>query len=397
MNVRPGFKKIGGEISSPSSIQSSRIEDNVKREQPSFETRQDDSHLNMVTREEAQNMATRAAETAIERTLAKKNSENDSDSGSFMGLDPKLQKQLEGTVTLFNTLKEFSSNPLQKAIETKVGELAAGVVENAFGKPQQKQPRGMIAEFLSPILDSQFGAHLGDGLGQRGPEMVEAMGRTFGKEKTANMIDGILGSGKTKQLGIPGAPPLGATSGQTKPQTEKELLLTLSPDNPEHVAAYADSQGGLPPDIARKMLMMHQDAFIKQIGIQGIQKQGQEHEIDGQMPGQMPGQTFEQSGQQQIMETLQQFSGDMNKALGNTNTIIGELYKKIEGLENDINILKSKGGKDLGIKDLDIKEIIKEEKKKEEDKKEVIDDKVNDVTEKWTDEEAQEAEFRMRT
>lgn len=394
MNVRPGFKKIGGEI--PSVQPSGKSEIIEKRyvdiDKPAS-----------VTLEEAQNMATRAAETAIERTLAKKNSESESGNESFMGLDPKLQKQLEGTVSLFNTLKEFSSNPLQKAIETKVGELAAGVVENAFGRPQQK-PRGMIAEFFSPILDSQFGASLGANLGQRGPEMVEAMGRTFGKEKAANIIDGILGTNKAKQLGgqlgggettggsierIPGVPSPGVVSQQTKPQTEKELLLTLSPENPEHVAAYADSQGGLPPDVARKMLMIHQDAFIKQMG---VQKQGQEHEIAGQMPGQIP-------GQQQIMETLQQFSGDMNKALGNTNTIIGELYKKIEGLENEINVLKlrSNDGKDLGIKDLDIKEIIKEEKKKEEDKKEVIDDKVNDATEKWTDEEAQEAEFRMRT
>lgn len=57
------------------------------------------------------------------------------------GVSPKLVKQLQATVGVFNTLKEFASNPLQKAIETKVGELAAGVIDSAFSRPSGPPPK----------------------------------------------------------------------------------------------------------------------------------------------------------------------------------------------------------------------------------------------------------------
>ena len=204
--------------------------------------------------------------------------EDEENGDELIGVSPKLVKQLQGTVTVFNTLKEFASNPLQKAIETKVGELAAGVIENAFTRPSGPPPK---RDLIETILNSQFAFGLGNGLGQRGPELVESMGKTFGRDKAGEMIDGIIGqygkgqggqtsqSGGSRQLDTGPSPGPSSPVPEQKQQTEKELLLSLDPNNPEHVAAYAESQGGISVDVARKMLMIHQDEFIKQMKSQG--------------------------------------------------------------------------------------------------------------------------------
>ncbi len=431
MNVKPSFRKIGDDTSP---LQSS---ERVEKRYVDIDTMND----------ALRRSSDETIKAVVEVVDKRRQSESGGGAGeTFTGLDPKLERQLEGTVKLFNTLKEFSSNPLQKAIETKVGELAAGVVENAFGRPPPK-PKGFLGEIAATFLDTQFGAQLGSSIGQRAPELVESLGKTFGKDKAANMIDGMLGKYGNKQLGlppggvgvggIPGAPSPGQQIGGgpqsggggggvgSGPQSEKELLLSLDPNNPEHVSAYSESQGGISVEVARKMLMIHQDEFIKQMQMKGedvskftkIINRGQSQQSSGQpQPPQpevidMPGQSRHEPRQEsaQIMQVLQQFSGDMNKALGNTNTIINELYKKIGMLENEVNILK--GGKDINksdgersdekreaereatISDAEIKEI-----KEDKEDKEIVDDgKVNDVTDKWTDEEAQEAEFRMRS
>jgi len=109
------------------------------------------------------------------------------DEDELTGVDPRLVRQLQGTVTVFNTLKEFSSNPLQKEIEAKVGELAADVIENAFSRSGPSPKRDLV----DTILNSQFAFGLGNGLGQRSPELIESMEKTFGIEKVGEMIDNI--------------------------------------------------------------------------------------------------------------------------------------------------------------------------------------------------------------
>lgn len=92
------------------------------------------------------------------------------------------------TISIFNTLKEFSSNRPQKEIDAKAEELVANVIESAFSRPSGPHSKRDIIE---TILDSQFTFGLGSGLGQRVPELIESMGRAFGREKTGEMIDSI--------------------------------------------------------------------------------------------------------------------------------------------------------------------------------------------------------------
>src|SRR3990167_11095041 len=129
--------------------------------------------------------ARRGASEAIKN--APKRDEDEDDTVSV--INPKVVKQLKDTVAVFTALKYLSSNPLQKTIEETVGGMAASVVQSAFA-PRGPPPK---QDIIDKLLNSQFAYGLGSGLGQRAPELVETMGRTFGTEKTGQMMDNIIG------------------------------------------------------------------------------------------------------------------------------------------------------------------------------------------------------------
>lgn len=232
----------------------------------------------VISLEDARKMTDEAVGNALEKyskiqpvsVVSTKREESGSGEESSFGLSNKLVRELKDVVGVFTALKEISSNPLQTMIEQKVGTMAAGVVERSFGPPPQQSQ-----DILDRILNSQTGAGLGAAIGQRMPEIIDKLTGTFGKEKTQNWMDTAMsgrgggegsggGGGIGSGGGIPGAP--GPGQGQVGgQQSEADLILKLDPNNSEHVVAYAQGQGGIPLDVARKMLMVHQDAFIKQM------------------------------------------------------------------------------------------------------------------------------------
>lgn len=239
-----------------------------------------------------------AREAALE-VLRDRDQEKEKERDSDFGLDPEIVKKLQTTVGVFNALKEFASNPIQKAIETEVGALSADVVRQAFKRPQAE---GGKKDLLEVFLNSQFAYGLGNGLGQRAPELVETMDRTFGKKKTEQFFDSIIGRGGSGGSGgsggglgglqglgqAVGSGSRGQVGGQvsreekppqsysdppgpgSKRDAERELILSLDPNNAEHVAAYADSQGGMSVAVAQKMLKIQQDDFIKQLELENV-------------------------------------------------------------------------------------------------------------------------------
>ena len=209
--------------------------------------------------------------------------EEEDEEEDLVGFSPRLIKQLQTTVGVFNTLKDFSSNPMQKAIEDRIGGLAAGIIENAFTSPRGPPPK---RDIVDTILNSQMAFGLGQGLGSRAPELVETLSKSFGKEKAEDMIEGMIGKyggggGRTegqrriesgdrdKAENPEPSRPSPTPPPKSEDQSNIELLLSLDPNNPEHVAAYAESQGGISIDVARKMLMIHQDDIIKRMKSQG--------------------------------------------------------------------------------------------------------------------------------
>ncbi len=219
----------------------------------------------------------------------KSDGRSDEDDDGEFGVSSKLLKQLQSTVGVFNALKDFASNPLTRSIETKIGERAAGIVDQAFGAPQHS---GGKRDLVDTVLNSQMAFGFGQGLGARAPEFVETLGKTFGKERIDKFADNMLGQYESRSRagggsgsggvgggvgggGVGGVGSgVGAGSGGNNEKSNSELLLSLDPNNPEHVAAYAESQGGIRPQVARKMMMIHQDELIEQMRLQGLDVSG---------------------------------------------------------------------------------------------------------------------------
>ena len=190
-------------------------------------------------------MTPEEAELIAANVVKLQNKKEEDDDGESIGLSPKFVKQLQNTVGVFNALKDFASNPMQKAIEERVGSVTANVIQNAFGGGQQKS-----GSLIDSILNSQFAYGFGQSLGSRGPELIESMTKNLGQNRTNEMLDNMMGSGKQN-----------SSEGESK--TAVELLLSLDPNNSEHIAAYAESQGGLSIEMARKILLLHQDDILK--------------------------------------------------------------------------------------------------------------------------------------
>ena len=187
------------------------------------------------------------------RSRRRRRDDDDEREDDIVGFSPKLVKQLQTTVGVFNTLKDFASNPMQKAIEDRIGNLAAGIIENAFTSPRGPPPK---RDMVDTILNSQMAFGLGQGLGSRAPELVESLSKSFGREKAEHMIEGMIGkyaSGEPKRSEsvandkAPAREQPRQAQGPPKSEDQSniELLLSLDPNNPEHVAAYAESQGGI--------------------------------------------------------------------------------------------------------------------------------------------------------
>jgi hypothetical protein len=121
----------------------------------------------------------------------------DDEEEDLVGFSPKLVKQLQTTVGVFDTLKDFSSNPMQKAIEDRIEGLAAGIIENAFSAPRGPAPK---RDIVDTILNSQMAFGIGQGLGSRAPELVETLSNSFGKEKVENMISSYRHDTEVKDL-----------------------------------------------------------------------------------------------------------------------------------------------------------------------------------------------------
>lgn len=267
-----------------------------KREEKVKRTYSEDEVQDLVSSKSREAAREAALEVLKERDNQNQNQGNGEN--EFLGIDPKVVKQLQTTVGVFNALKEFASNPIQKAIESEVGTLSADVVRQAFKRPSAEAGK---RDLLDIVLNSQFAYGLGSGLGQRGPELVETMDRTFGKKKTEQFFDSIIGRGGggglqgigNKQIsGVgsgaggadryrqdsgdvpasgpnPGNEPPGSGS-KSRRDAERELILSLDGNNPEHVSAYADSQGGMSVAVAQKMLRIQQDDFIKQLELENV-------------------------------------------------------------------------------------------------------------------------------
>lgn len=208
--------------------------------------------------------------------------EDDNYSSDLMNIDPKFARQLNRTVATLDTIQRIAGrnapapSRMQVAIEDGVGNVVADVITKAFkgGIVNQTPAETGIMALAIPALNTQFGLGLGQGLANVAPVLVEKLASLFGAKKAEDMIDGAIsglrGEGRErsaddyddgrKRLVESSTPPSDTSEiGKTR-----DAFLSLKPDDPKHVAAFAETLGGVSHDVAKQMLIMQQNDFYKQ-------------------------------------------------------------------------------------------------------------------------------------
>ena len=136
-----------------------------------------------------------------------------------------------------------------KVEEVTAKEEAAKLYEENIRKAITKEAEILFNSRFVASFGASFGAHVGS----RVPEIVQALG----PEITNRILDSIIGSENSQSSTI-------------------ELVLSLDPDNSEHLAAYAETQGLSQVDAVRKMLVLHQ------IAIKAEQQKVEQQEVEQQ-------------------------------------------------------------------------------------------------------------------
>lgn len=182
-----------------------------------------------------------------------------------------------------NNALESAMNPQDDPVTATVkqvvgnlsGKIAENILSNISGGTGQKQ------SFSEKVILT-----IAAGVGPRMPELLETGVRLLGSDTIKQITQGFLG----QNVGSPGGVPPGGNvgpggpnvqrdggngvQGQRSSQDAAQQILALDPNNPEHVAAYADNVlGGVPTTKARSMLMQHQDMFIEQMTKQGMNQE----------------------------------------------------------------------------------------------------------------------------
>lgn len=228
----------------------------------------------LVPWEEHQRLIDEAAKRASKETiesLRRVEKENDSDTGGGDSDDgeeldffaTKTNKSIKNMVSSVATLKRAFEQPPSQIEQLMYQAFTQKTIENLSGNSEKK--KNWYDEILSSV------AH---GLGQRTPELIDTLTRNFGSEWVKQTATGLLNPGAVINSGGQGG--MGGQGGQGQNnrgvggsgnlnQDAVDQIMALDPNNPAHVSAYAEIQGNIDINDARKMLQIHQDIFMKKM------------------------------------------------------------------------------------------------------------------------------------
>lgn len=188
--------------------------------------------------------------------------ESDDDGGEIDFFATKTNKSIKNMVSSVATLKRAFEQPPSKIEDMLYSAFTQNVVQKLSGEGINAK-KGWWDEAVSSF------AH---GLGSRGPELVESLTRNFGSEWVKQTATGLLNPGAVINSGYGGQGQLsGQGSGGGKGgkgdlnQDAVDQIMALDPNNPAHVSAYAEIQGNIDINDARKMLQIHQDIFMNKM------------------------------------------------------------------------------------------------------------------------------------
>lgn len=298
-----------------------------------------DEEVQYVSADTAREMAREAAAMTAERMIAESNANAAGSEQDLLGYDKGTVSEIQKVIGLANAVKQLSSSPIHDAVERKVGDLAATVVEDAFSPNQGNNESGgggLIHDFLNSNL--AYGIGQGIGANSDAASIITALKNTIGSKRTGDVIDYAMGGGQGQQ---PGGQTVNNGDGK---ESDLQMLLSLDPNNPEHVASYAESQGGISIGTARKMLMIHQDDIIKtgeiqnsQVGYTG-QQQYSEDIVQEAVPG-GPSQG-ESTNQDLAMRKMIEYVENSNDAMIAIGDKMSRMEDTILKLNNELSNIK---------------------------------------------------------
>ena len=188
---------------------------------------------------------------------------------------------------------DFFASKTNKSIKNMVSSVAT--LKRAFEQPPSQIEQAMYQAFTQKTIDSLSGnsekkknwydeilSSLAHGIGARSPELIDTLTRNFGSEWVKQTATGLLNPGAVINSGGPGGPGggyggQGGQGGQGQNnmraggnnsnlnQDAVDQIMALDPNNSEHIAAYAEIQGNIDINDARKMLQIHQDIFMNKM------------------------------------------------------------------------------------------------------------------------------------
>jgi len=180
------------------------------------------------------------------------------DDGGY-SIDRKTEKNLLRRV-LDNTLKNALDpppDPIRSAMENGISQMATRFVENAFGgmgsQTVSRKP-SLILDILNTAAAHGFGEQLGANL----PQVINSLTSSIGQQKAQE-----LASAATKAMSqSPSAQQNNTNLSDSNSEKQKDMILALDSNNPEHVAQYASAMG-LSQSAAKEMLQNHQNDILK--------------------------------------------------------------------------------------------------------------------------------------
>jgi len=190
---------------------------------------------------------------------------------------------------------DFFATKTNKSIRNMVSSVAT--LKKAFEQPPSQIEQAMYQAFTQKTIDSLSGtsekkknwydeilSSFAHGLGARGPEFIESLTRNFGSDWVKQTATGLLnpgaivnnggygGSGGQGQGGMGGSQIRDVGGKSDLNQDAVDQIMALDPNNPSHVSAYAEIQGNIDINDARKMLQIHQDIFMNKMKRNAVQQ-----------------------------------------------------------------------------------------------------------------------------
>jgi len=175
-------------------------------------------------------------------------------------IDTKTEKNLMRRLldqTLQRALEPPAPNPIETAVSNVMSQVAEGIAGKMLGNISGSSEAIKKSNMIIDILNTAAAHGFGESLGANIPQAIQS-------------LTGVIGQQKAQELASAATKAMSQQSGQGKNESQpdssnvekqKDMVLELDINNPEHIKQYASAMG-LSEKAAKGMLQMHQDDIL---------------------------------------------------------------------------------------------------------------------------------------